>query len=387
MNSVAVRIAGLDVARGIAVLGILAMNIGAFAMPTYAYLGPLAYSAPGADPAAERTAWLLSYLLFDGKMRALFALLFGASLLLLAERIEAAGGDPARWHAARMALLALFGLAHFYLLWVGDILFGYAVAGALLFGFRGLTAPALAALSIAALLVGMALEWPFFGIDLTGPLARFIAESNAAEVAAYRSGYAGGLGYRLGPVVDWPLANLLPGLFEVAAAMLAGMALYRAGALGGGWSRRRLAGVGAAALVAGAGWQAALAAQVVRADYGLAATLFATAGPVWPARLAMAAGLLLLIAGWTQGGGEGMARRWLGVAGRTAFSLYIASSLLLTFCFYRPDAFGSVGRPAQAGVAFAAAALLLIVAQLWARTGRRGPLETAWRRATKAIAT
>ncbi len=61
----------LDAMRGFAVMGILAMNIVAFAMPFWAYITPLAY---GGETAAERGAWVFSYVLLDGKMRGFFSL-------------------------------------------------------------------------------------------------------------------------------------------------------------------------------------------------------------------------------------------------------------------------------------------------------------------------
>src|SRR3546814_1033435 len=71
-------------------------------------------------------------------MSGLFSLLFGASTLLVIERAAAQGRSPAAAHYARMIWLALFGLAHFYLIWFGDILFLYAMCGLLLFLFRNL---------------------------------------------------------------------------------------------------------------------------------------------------------------------------------------------------------------------------------------------------------
>ena len=87
------RIATLDIVRGVAVMGILAMNIVAFAMPGAAYLNPMAYGTQGP---ADLASWVFSFILIDGKMRGLFSFLFGASLLLVVERAEAAGAIR-RW--------------------------------------------------------------------------------------------------------------------------------------------------------------------------------------------------------------------------------------------------------------------------------------------------
>ena len=100
-------------------MGILAMNIVAFAMPFQAYMNPTAY---GMESGADLGSWLVSFIFIDGKMRGLFSFLFGASTLLVIERAEASGESPARVHYARMFWLLVFGLLHFYFIWFGDIL-------------------------------------------------------------------------------------------------------------------------------------------------------------------------------------------------------------------------------------------------------------------------
>jgi uncharacterized protein len=85
------RLVTLDALRGFAVMGILAMNIVAFAMPEMAYVSPKAY---GGETPPGIAAWTLGFLLFDGKMRGLFSILFGASMLLIVDRaiISSSGG-------------------------------------------------------------------------------------------------------------------------------------------------------------------------------------------------------------------------------------------------------------------------------------------------------
>src|SRR3546814_1191696 len=84
------RLITLDALRGFAVKGILAMNIVAFAMPEMAYVSPRAY---GGDTPSDIAAWALGFLLLDGKLRGLFSILFGASMLLIIDRAEASGQD------------------------------------------------------------------------------------------------------------------------------------------------------------------------------------------------------------------------------------------------------------------------------------------------------
>ncbi len=84
---------------------------------------------------ADVTAWALTYVLVEGKMRGLFAALFGASMLLVIDRADARGGNGAALHLHRMATLFVIGCAHLYFVWSGDILSLYALVGcvALLF--------------------------------------------------------------------------------------------------------------------------------------------------------------------------------------------------------------------------------------------------------------
>jgi uncharacterized protein len=47
---------------------------------------------------ADRLSWLISFVFIDGRMRGLFSFLFGASMLLIIERADAAGQPSARIH-------------------------------------------------------------------------------------------------------------------------------------------------------------------------------------------------------------------------------------------------------------------------------------------------
>src|ERR1700754_1558648 len=129
------RVQSLDIVRGVAVLGILLLNIVSFGMPEAAYFNPRAY---GGAQGADLAAYLINFVLFDGKMRGLFSFLFGASMLLVIERAQANGRNPAAVHFARMGWLLVFGLAHLWLVWRGDILAHYALVGMIAFALRGL---------------------------------------------------------------------------------------------------------------------------------------------------------------------------------------------------------------------------------------------------------
>ena len=128
------RILTLDVIRGVAVMGIFSVNVIGFAMIEAAYFNPAAY---GGHTGANLALWATNMVLIDGKMRTLFSMLFGASMLLVIERAERAGRSGWWTHARRMTVLFGFGLFHYYFIWFGDILSLYAAMGMVLFLFRG----------------------------------------------------------------------------------------------------------------------------------------------------------------------------------------------------------------------------------------------------------
>ena len=102
------RIDALDVLRGFAVLGILVVNVQAFAMPGAAYFNPTAY---GDLEGTNLHVWVVGRLLADQKFMTIFSMLFGASIVLMTERAEARG-DARRAHYRRMGWLLVIGLLH-----------------------------------------------------------------------------------------------------------------------------------------------------------------------------------------------------------------------------------------------------------------------------------
>ena len=136
------RISSMDVLRGFSLMGILVMNICDFAYGYRNYLYPLSTVKPvfsGPHWKINTAVWFLRWIFAEGKMRALFSMLFGAGVILLTERALArgAGIKAADIFTRRNMWLVLIGMLHGYLIWDGDILFYYGVAALLfLFPFR-----------------------------------------------------------------------------------------------------------------------------------------------------------------------------------------------------------------------------------------------------------
>ncbi|MDJ0910297.1 MAG: DUF418 domain-containing protein [Woeseiaceae bacterium] len=140
----------LDTLRGIALFGILLMNINGMGLPM-AYNDPSIY---GGAEGANLVTWVTANLFFEGTMRGLFSLMFGAGIILITSRAEARGSgiEVADIYYRRTLWLFLFGLVHGWLiLWPGDILYTYALCGLFLFVFRHAKPRTLIILGVLAL--------------------------------------------------------------------------------------------------------------------------------------------------------------------------------------------------------------------------------------------
>ncbi|MGB4771204.1 MAG: DUF418 domain-containing protein [Chitinophagaceae bacterium] len=133
------RIASVDVIRGVAILGILLMNIpgfsGEFAMLYEAFTSP--------KNSADYLTLATIFSFFEGTMRGLFSMLFGAGMLLfiLNKKDKPSGATVTEYYFRRLAWLVGFGLLHAYVFqWTGEILFFYGLMGMILFPFRNLSA-------------------------------------------------------------------------------------------------------------------------------------------------------------------------------------------------------------------------------------------------------
>ncbi|MEQ1687513.1 MAG: DUF418 domain-containing protein [Sphingopyxis sp.] len=390
------RISGLDVTRGFAVMGILAMNIIAFAMPQTAYITPVNW---GGDSGADLAIWTVNYVLIDSKMRGLFSMLFGASTLLVIQSAAAAGRSPARTHFARMAVLALFGLLHYYLIWSGDILFLYAAVGLLLYLFRDLAVRPLVIwgtglIAMNTLLMGAVVTSLALGgasdapSELVEARTKFETDfayhsaASAQEVALHRSSYTAIVADKSGQKKRFtPMASALQFGMETLGLMLIGMALFKSGLLGGTWSLGRLAR-----------WQNRCLGIGIIANIGLLYTqisggmepltlLAATLVYSVPFDVMMSVGYAALFMGLAQRFATAPIIARIAAAGRAAFTNYLGTSLLMTGIFYGYGLglFGNVTRAACYAFVIAAWALMLLWSKPWLERFHYGPLEWLWR--------
>ena len=174
------RINSLDVIRGIALLGILLMNIHGMGLP-FAYSDP---SVAGGSTGLNLKVWFMNGLLFEGTMRGLFTMLYGAGMVLLTSRIEKSGAGikTADIYYRRILWLLLFGIFHVYvMLWHGDILYPYAVFGLMLFPMRNMEAKHLLMGGLMLLFIGIAWDVADYREDAKNMQEAEIAETIKAQ--------------------------------------------------------------------------------------------------------------------------------------------------------------------------------------------------------------
>ncbi len=382
------RIASLDLLRGVAVLGILTMNIQSFSMPGAAYANPTVW---GSLEGARGVIWGLTHLLADMKFMAIFSILFGAGMVLMSERREARGEGVWGLHLRRMFWLLVFGLAHAHLLWYGDILVWYAMAGAVLFGFRRRRPRSLIAFAVTFWLIG-SFVLASAGISFAGwpeeVRAELVAdldppqEALDAEVAAYTGSFGAQMAERSPAALEMETGTFLIWAFwRVGGLMLFGMALFKLGVLSAVRSDtvyRRMVAVGA-----GIGLPIVGLGIYRNASTGWEAPHFFFLGslPNYWGSLAVALGWIGVVMLVARSGALPGLRSRLAAVGRMAFTNYIAQSLICTWIFYGYGLglFGRVDRIGQTAIVLGVWALLLVVSPLWLARFSFGPLEWLWR--------
>jgi len=386
------RIVSIDVLRGFALLGILPMNIQSFSMISAAYMNPTAY---GDLHGANYLVWLLCRLLADEKFMTIFSMLFGAGIFLMTSRIEAAGKRPAALHYRRMGWLVLFGLAHGYLLWSGDILFSYGMCGLVAYLSRKLRPRTLIAIGLLLIAVASAVL-AFYGAEarLASPAELQIAREQlwmpapamiAKEIASYRGGWFAQMQFRVPESVQMETVFFLAFTFwRVSGLMLIGMALFKLRVFSAKLPPRIYRAMIAAAVFVGVpvtlygthrisatGWDFGYS-FFYGAQFNYWASLLVSMGWVGAMMLASRAAALLALT------------RRLAAVGRMAFTNYILHTIICTAIFYGSGLglFGKVERVWQFAIVVAIWIFQLIVSPIWLRSFQFGPLEWVWRSLT-----
>ncbi|SIN59554.1 uncharacterized protein SAMN02745824_0082 [Parasphingorhabdus marina DSM 22363] len=389
----------LDALRGFAVMGILLMNIIGFALLEMAYVNPAVY---GMSNNADTISWFLSFVLVDGKMRGLFTLLFGASMMLIIARAEAKGENAAKVHFTRMGWLALFGLAHFFLVWFGDILFLYAVIGCLAWFVADWDSDELIRKALLIYAMGFIAYLLFMGgmfyleylAEMAGPGSESDADYRdmlseiapgaavtAEEIAKYQGSYFQILTDKLTNKWDGPLILLVMNGLETLPLMMLGMAFYKNGFMTGQWDAARYRSFGLRLV----GWGLLLMlplAWLVWAS-GFDPLIAINASLAWsiPSRMLLTLGFAALLILLIQKLAHHSILQRIAAAGRVAFTNYLGTSILMTFIFYGwgLGLFGQFGRAELYLFVLGTWIVMLLWSQPWLSHFRYGPLEWLWR--------
>ncbi|MBC7772705.1 MAG: DUF418 domain-containing protein [Pyrinomonadaceae bacterium] len=403
------RIGSLDTLRGVALLGILVMNIRNFALPLKDFDNPAFPVAPAET--SDVWCWAVANIFFEDKMIGIFSMLFGAGIIVMTAR-AGAGLRPIVLHYRRMCWLLVIGLLHAYLLWYGDILNTYAICGALIFPFRRFSPAMLISLGLAVIIVavGIRAQGPMSATVFPPPLAaaqaspeqpkkqsnadRIIKEAMENEAAAYHGSWVALARWRAKLNTFWHYHGVVGfNLWRCAGFMLIGMGLLQLGLIGAS----RPAHVYAALMVGGyvvgltlclMGFWPQLSrvlgrttplAPAAREMWGLIA---------WTARylgaVALAIGHVGLVMFACQSRRLSILLAPLASVGRMALSNYLMHTLIAVLMF-DGWAFGQWGTWRFSELTMLVAgvwAVQIILSPLWLSFFRYGPVEWAWRSLT-----
>lgn len=390
------RILLLDILRGLAVFGILVVNMGAFKASAMPFVPARAQS--------ELDRWVdaLINFAFEGKFYPIFAFLFGMGFTLQIERLQARGVNPLPVMLRRLLVLLLFGLIHAILIWSGDILAFYAVGGLVLLLFHRLHPRTL--LGIALGVWGLQLfccgvpTGMFWALHTVPEAAQGMKEANqqfsstmrelfaAAEQAYAHGSYWEAVRHRLWEwvqLLSWSYILLLPNvltMFWLGMYAAQRQILQNIRDNPSKWSR-----VAVVCLAIGLPASLLYAQQLLHSSQNLQLVPFLTAmwlyllgGPALGVAYIIVLSLLLRR--------ESVQARWSGLAavGRMALTNYLLQSVVCTLLFYNYGLglYGKVGVASGFVLSCLIFAAQSVFSVWWLRRYRFGPVEWLWRSAT-----
>jgi uncharacterized protein len=406
------RIKAIDALRGFALLGILLMNIVAMAMYGASYDDP---TVTGGATGPNLWVWTVMHVLAEGKMRCLFSLVFGASIILLMGRMSDRA-DAADIYYRRILWLLLFGIVHAYLLWAGDILYPYALCALALYPFRNIRAKRLLIVGSIIVLLN-ALAYVGHGFEqrqmiVKGQAAvqaaasgkaltddeqeakkeydewRKFAKPTESELAKDAEQWRGSVWSVIkarAKVVSFfhSFPYYHPFFWDIWSMMLIGMGLMKLGVLSGEKSYKVyvlfvLAGYGIGVPV-----NSYTAWIMIRSNFDPVMHEF-TASTYDLGRLSVALGHLGVIMLIVKSGMLRPLIAALAAVGQMAFTNYILTSVLMALVFtgYGFALYGTLQRHQLYYVVVAVWVVNLVFSPIWLRYYRFGPLEWCWRSLT-----
>jgi uncharacterized protein len=371
------RIEALDIVRGFALFGVLMLNMLDFA-------GPVASSDPWAVSVGwlDRTTELAIRVLGEAAFYTTFSFLFGLGFALQFERALSRGERFGWRFASRLAVLGLFGALHGFLIWDGDILLQYSMAGFFLLLFAKVTSRNASRWALGFALFSLTLVGVVFGLLLLGDYEATSSSEVASTVAYFtESGFSTIASDRVGDGVETVLLNLV-GIPWFLALFLTGLWVVRSGKLAN-WRNEQpfyhsvlkvsvpvaVAAKGLLALFIVAGWEA------LAGSLGIVLSVF-VGGPALGATYVC---LLLLALRRVPNGGHAL--RHLAPVGRMALTNYLMQSVVAVLFFYGYGLgfYGRFGVTAALGLTVVFFAAQMVFSRLWLSRFQFGPMEWAWR--------
>jgi len=414
--AVSARIASLDILRGVALLGVLLLNILGFGMASAGYFHPLV--GLGKNPELNYAVWGIMNLFFEGSMRGLFSLLFGAGIVLFATGFGTRSGKEkgAFLHYKRTFFLLLFGMFDsFVLLWTGDILILYAMAGALLYPLRNARPKTLLILS-ATVLLCTSILFAVSGVFVEegrDAAARIDADPSAEhspeerELAALWTGSENQFTYnesaieeeldiRRGSyieIADYSAKKVIDSLlfftpvymlWDCVGMMLLGMGLYRMGVLSAQRSKKNYLQLAIGGFALGLAVNGFELFRAIDSDFDAIVVSGYFQGTYQLGRVAMSMGWLGLIMLFCQGEIWSGLKNRLAAVGRMALSNYLLHSLICLVLFTGAG-FGLIGvfeRWELYVIVLLIWMVQLALSPWWLKRYSFGPAEWLWRSLT-----
>lgn len=381
----------MDVLRGVAILGILIINIQSFGRLSSEFLNPKALGDP---PMLDWVVWSASHILADEKFIGMLTLLFGAGIVLMAQGAREPPEAFDRRFQRRMNWLLVFGLAHGMLLWPGDILHAYALCGMIAVRLRHREPAQLAALGIL-LLAFTTVIWLMATAILvflvpSGMLQSLVdsywqptTDVMLREVDHTNYEWLTSTGDRAVHAVGTMLWALVSDRFwRMLGLILLGMALMRTGFMTGRLRSRVYGTVAALGLAAGIPLILCGLFYNEAVDWDIRYAMFLGRIPNHWAAVAVSLSWISLVVLLLNRPAFRLAARGLDAVGRLAMTNYIGQTIICGALFYGVGLglFLKLDYLELMAVTGAIWAFQILFSLIYRRFARMGPFEWAWRR-------
>jgi len=385
------RIQSIDLLRGIAILGILIMNIQSFAMPSAAYNNPLAF---GDLTGLNKMTWILSHLFADQKFMSIFSILFGAGIILITEKKELFTGSSLKLHYTRNLILLLIGLLHAHLIWYGDILVAYALCSFLVYPFRKLSPKkllitGLLIVSVPSFLNGFfQFSLPYMPASELQDLRLDWAPTNELieqEITAFTGSISSQIKINSQQALFLEtFVFLIQFLWRAGGLMLVGMALFRWGVLSAERSRSFYLKSAFYSLIVGFPIVIYGIYMNFTMNWDFQYSMFTGSQFNYWGSLFIAYGYISLIMVFAQSDNYNTIKKRLASIGQMALTNYILHSFIGMLIFFGIGfgLFGKIDRSLQILIVGIIWIFQYLASEKWLNSYKFGPLEWVWRSLT-----